>query len=270
MDIFNVLGKFHVLILHFPIGILILVAFLEIISHFYKKSDWRQKTHFLLLWGIVAAVFTAYCGWLLAGRGDYDPKLIFWHKWLGFSTVAFALLLWFYKNTKWYLPMLGTCVALLLAAGHYGGSLTHGENYLTEPFFPTPIFSSITINKMGAHENIYKALIAPILQKKCVSCHNSSKSKGKLRLDSQEQILIGGEHGAVIVPKNAEQSELYRRAILPMNDDRHMPPRVQMQLTPDELSLLKWWINDGADFQKKMETAVYTDDLANLKYLFGK
>jgi predicted CXXCH cytochrome family protein len=270
MDIFNVLGKFHVLLLHFPIGIMMLIAFLEIINHFSKKSDWRQMLDYLLLVGLLTAIFTAYCGWILAGRGDYDPKLLFWHKWLGFATVATVFLLWFSKNTKWYFPSLSACMVLLLAAGHYGGSLTHGENFLTEPFFPTPIFSSVTNKKPAAYENVYKALIAPILQKKCVSCHNSSKSKGKLRLDSQEQILLGGEHGAVIVPKNAEKSEIYRRAILPMNDDLHMPPRVQMQLTPEELSLLKWWINEGADFQLKMENAIYNEDLIGIKYLFGK
>jgi uncharacterized membrane protein len=264
MDIFNFLGKFHLILLHFPIGILMLVALLEGVAHFNKKTEWKKTTHSLLFWGVIASILTAYCGWLLAGRGDFDAKLLFWHQWLGYATVGLGLFIWFYRNSQWYLPSLGAYVVLLLAAGHFGGALSHGENYLTEPFFPTPIFSSLPIKQPAAQEKVYTALVAPILDKKCNYCHDQTKSKGKLRLDTPETILKGGENGAVLVPKNADVSELYRRTLLLMNDEKHMPPRTKVQLTPDELNVLKWWINEGADFKQKMETAHLPADLQKL------
>jgi uncharacterized membrane protein len=264
MDIFNFLGKFHLILLHFPIGILMLVAFLEGIAHFYKKTDWQKGIHTLLLGGVVFTFVTAYLGWVLAGKGDFDTKLLFWHKWLGFATAATGFLLWWFKNTKWYFPIMGICMVFLLGAGHYGGALSHGEDYLTEPFFPTPIFSSLPIKKPAAHEKIYHAMVEPILQKKCLSCHNKTKTKGKLNLETPENLLKGGENGLVIVPKNADLSQLYQRTQLPMNDARHMPPRSRVQLTKEEIEVLKWWINEGADFKLKMETVHFPIDLQKI------
>src|SRR6185295_4968209 len=65
--------------------------------------------------------------------------------------------------------------------------------------------------------------IQPILQKSCIECHGPEKPKGKLRLDSKEAALKGGKDGAVLVPGQADKSELYRRIILPAGDDDVMP-----------------------------------------------
>jgi uncharacterized membrane protein len=264
MDIFNILGRFHLILLHFPIGILLLVAILEFIAHKKNNSEGKKVTQFLLLAGVGVSIATAYFGWLLSGKADYDPKLMFWHKWLGLGTVSLTVLIWYFRNSPWYLPLLGVSVVSLLATGHYGGALSHGENYLTEPFFPTPIFSAIPKTRPDNHEKVFKSLIAPILDKKCVSCHNATKSKGKLRLDTPDFIQKGGEHGVVFIPQNAAQSELYRRTTLPMKDDLHMPPRSSVQLTPQELALIKWWIEQGADFKKTMENIKFTGDLERL------
>ena len=57
--------------------------------------------------------------------------------------------------------------------------------------------------------------IQPILQKSCMECHGPEKPKGKLRLDSREAALKGGKDGVVIVPGQADKSEVYRRIRLP-------------------------------------------------------
>jgi len=87
--------------------------------------------------------------------------------------------------------------------------------------------------------------IQPILQKSCVDCHGAKKSKGKLRLDSNEAALKGGGDGVVIVPGKADQSDLYRRITLPADNDDVMPSKGDL-LTKAQTDLIRDWINQGA------------------------
>src|SRR5688572_28924905 len=66
-------------------------------------------------------------------------------------------------------------------------------------------------------------------------------------------ILKGGKSGAAIVPGKAEESELIKRILLPLSDEDHMAPKEKPQLTANEVSLLKWWVDNGADFKKKFK-----------------
>ncbi len=81
--------------------------------------------------------------------------------------------------------------------------------------------------------------IQPILTKTCVECHNAEKTKGDLRLDTKE----GALH-AVKVGKAAD-SELYKRVILPKDDDDIMPPKGE-PLSKAQADLIKAWIEEGA------------------------
>src|SRR5688572_20958505 len=65
--------------------------------------------------------------------------------------------------------------------------------------------------------------IQPILQRSCVECHGPEKPKGKLRLDTREGALKGGNNGVVIVPGKADESDVYRRITLPADHDDVMP-----------------------------------------------
>ena len=47
--------------------------------------------------------------------------------------------------------------------------------------------------------SLYNSVVMPILDNKCVKCHNQNKSKGDLILNSQEAMLKGGESGSVLV-----------------------------------------------------------------------
>ncbi len=87
--------------------------------------------------------------------------------------------------------------------------------------------------------------IQPIFDKSCKECHGPDKQKGKLRLDGKEAAFKGGKDGAVILPGNAEKSELYRRIILPQNDDDFMPHDAD-PLTKAQIELIRDWIKEGA------------------------
>jgi hypothetical protein len=89
--------------------------------------------------------------------------------------------------------------------------------------------------------------IRPIMADSCYKCHGEKKQKGKLRLDSLAAFQAGGKDGKVIEPGNPDKSELYRRIILPKDDDDVMPPEGD-PVPKDKIALIKTWIAQGASF----------------------
>src|SRR5690606_27369376 len=98
----------------------------------------------------------------------------------------------------------------------------------------------------ASQSQLYKDLVVPILDAKCASCHGAEKPKGKLRVDSLEAILKGGNEGPSVVAGKIEDSPLIQRIYLPLNDDEHMPPEDKEQLTEQEVAVLAFWIKSGA------------------------
>lgn len=81
-----------------------------------------------------------------------------------------------------------------------------------------------------------------ILADKCEKCHGPQKAKGKLRVDSMQALLAGGDAGPAIVPGDPDGSELLRRVRLAPDAEGHMPPRKEPQLTAQEIAVLSAWI----------------------------
>ncbi|HVW11852.1 MAG TPA: c-type cytochrome domain-containing protein [Bryobacteraceae bacterium] len=84
--------------------------------------------------------------------------------------------------------------------------------------------------------------VAPILEKRCLPCHNDQLKNGDISFENRASLLHGGPHGPAIVPGHPESSFL-------MNALRHegeiqMPPGPQ--LPSKEISLLRQWIKRGA------------------------
>ena len=97
-------------------------------------------------------------------------------------------------------------------------------------------------------KTVLEAVVLNIFNGKCIGCHGPVKQKGKLRLDTYEAMLKGGENNKPsVVPKDPATSESLVRTALPEDHDDHMPPKDKPQLTPEETNLLKWWIAAGAD-----------------------
>jgi hypothetical protein len=91
------------------------------------------------------------------------------------------------------------------------------------------------------------------LQNRCYTCHSSKKQKGGLRVDDPKLLLQGGKGGEALVPGNATESELLQRMLLPLEDDDHMPPKAKPQPKESEIALIHWWIENGADFSKRVK-----------------
>ena len=141
---------------------------------------------------------------------------------------------------------------LLILTGHWGGSLTHGPGYLTADLSPEA--SQPTLRPIADIPSavVYSAMVQPVLHDNCYGCHSASRVKGGLRLDEPERILRGGKDGPVIVPGQAAASLLLKRVLLPVDDEHHMAPKEKGQLTPMEVRLLRWWIENGASFDKSV------------------
>lgn len=87
--------------------------------------------------------------------------------------------------------------------------------------------------------------VKPILREHCATCHGALEQKAELRLDAAQLIRKGGESGVVVVPGDLAKSLLVER-ITSTTDDR-MPPEEQGKpLTPEEIAVLKAWIEQGA------------------------
>ena len=98
-----------------------------------------------------------------------------------------------------------------------------------------------------SHEHVDFALqIAPILESRCQTCHGAAQQMSGLRLDNRAAALKGGYSGPVLVPKDSEGSRLIR-LVSGQVDNLVMPPAGE-RLKPSEVSLLRAWIDQGADW----------------------
>ena len=264
------LGRFHPTLLHLPVALLLLALLLELIR-LPRLGRVVPSFPSIVLDSVVwlaslSAFAAALTGWLLSHEGGYDALLLDRHLWSGVATGigAFAcVLLRSFAKVRPDRPVLpglatamlvGTCGTMMVAA-HAGGSLTHGEGYLTE-HAPTPIrfLVGLPIPRDRSKEALtpiaeraaFDGVALRIFESHCIACHNPDKLKGKLRLDTYEGVLAGGKSGSVVVAGDPGSSQLLKRIHLPLEDKGHMPPKGKAPLTDDEAAVLAWWIEAGA------------------------
>lgn len=273
------LGRFHPVLVHLPIGFLLLAGLLEI-GRLLGKVDAKSSTvSFILFWSAVGATFACGAGYLLSLGGGYEAELLEKHKWQGIWVAVAAWVAWVAKSDLFtdkipfgsllYVPALAIGGLYMMLAGHNGGSLTHGEDYLTQAT-PEPIRGWVglppqeSIAKIEPIKDInqamvYQQVVQPILKQSCVQCHNASKMKGELRMDEVELFKKGGENGPIFIAGKSADSEMLKRCLLPLEDEHHMPPKGKTQLSEAQIGLLTWWIDQGAPFDKKVAELKVSD-----------
>jgi len=254
-------GRLHPALVHLPIGLMVLLALAEWLARFPRFKQANASAGIILALAVPASMFTVLCGWLLSQAGGYQDQLLAWHKWTGVGTAAVcALAALFYSLDRklLYRGCLYAGVAVMVVASHFGGSLTHGSDYLVR-YAPQPIRGWLAGPAAPAADAadfsqrpVFAALIQPVLQDKCVSCHGPEKAKGGLRLDSLAALQKGGENGTVVVPGKLAEGSFLKRLQLPPEDEDHMPPPGKPQPTADEIALLEWWIAAGTPGDKKL------------------
>jgi uncharacterized membrane protein/mono/diheme cytochrome c family protein len=252
-NLITFIGRFHPLWVHLPIGFLILAVLLKAYVVLGKKPALQEAVIFALLLGTISALIAAFLGFLLSQSGGYDGDLLDIHLIAGWTTVIVSGIAWWTNKNeqrfseKLNYGILGFLILILSITGHFGGSLTHGEDYLTAyaPFGGKQGENQGRVLAKVEDAEVFTDVIQPIFRSKCQSCHRPGKSKGELNLASFESMKKGGENGPVIIPADAEKSEIIRRVTLPTDHDDFMPAEGKKPLTEEEIQVITWWIEKG-------------------------
>jgi uncharacterized membrane protein len=274
LDLQYFIGRFHPIAVHLPIGFLVLAFVLHLLV--FRKNDHplQHAIPTVLLLGALASIPAIAFGLLLSSEGAYDGATLDWHKYLGFSVFFLSLITWYFSKSgksrsKASITIFSLLVFCVLITGHLGGTLTHGEGYLTQyaPNFLKTIFGEDKEESQNIVQylppdsiNVFSHLVQPVLKQKCYGCHNSEKNRGKLDLTSMEGILNGGESGPFVLAGKSHQSELIKRVSLNRRNSKFMPPKGD-PLSYGEIKILEWWINSGASFENNLLAAAMPDDV---------
>ncbi len=266
LDFSTFLGRFHPVLVHLPIGFLLLAIIFEWLQKRKEAASYQGLVSMGWFLGALSAVLAAFVGWLLANSGDYPETELFWHRWLGVGLAIIATAGWWIKRkpgnySKVLHNLLSVGIVLILILeGHLGGNITHGEDYLVE-YAPEPLkglFAKADDGTGYAKLNevdtvrIYPQMVYPILEAKCVSCHNNEEQRGGLNIEDLSAFLEGGDNGPVIAAGNPVESELFKRVTLSPSSEKYMPPRGE-PLSYNEIQVLEWWIAEGGDPEKVLE-----------------
>ena len=271
-DIVRFIGHFHPVVLHLPIGVFMMILFQELGAIFFKRGRTQEATSlFPMFFGAASAIIAVIAGFLLY-HGEAEDfggnALAERHLWGGLAFAVIAVFTFVVKawtdalsgNPAWYRLVLFMSVGVMGFASHDGASLTHGSDYLTK-YAPTPLRYILGLPveepdapwvKPPTEQVVYTDIVAPVFERRCVSCHKEEKSKGQFRMDTFELLVKGGKEGPGIEPGNAAKSNIVIRMELPEDDDDHMPPEGKPQVEDAELLVIKWWLDSGADPAKKL------------------
>lgn len=265
----QVMGRAHPLVLHFPIVLLLLAFVFEMTAISSKQTLLKDVANWVLLGACFTTVMAALMGLFLSKESGYDGNEVAIHKWLGVICALLSFLWYAARNTirksKLAITLAGICTSIfLLAAGHYGANLTHGNDFLLFPIKASEATPQVSM----ADALIYQHMVKPILQQKCISCHNSSKAKGGLIMENEQSLLQGGKNGKLWGLAEADFGSMMQRIHLPEEHKDHMPPKGKLQLTDQEVKVLYLWVKGGASFTKKVTTLSPNDSLRTIAAAF--
>lgn len=261
LSIVDFIGRFHPVLVHLPIGILLMGVLLHWLSGRERFQSIRPAVTISLLLGVISAVLSCVTGWLLGWNDEYDSVILERHRWMGLGVAVVAAVYYLAYAGKFSLrlkPRVLTVISIVLVllitlTGHLGGTLTHGEGFLSFGGAGGHVEEIKKVIPDVQEAMVYDDIIQPILQNKCYSCHGPSKQKGKLRLDSKEAMEKGGEDGEALVAGDSKKSRLYTRLVLDILEKEHMPPKGKPQPSEAEVMLVNWWISTGAHFNQQVK-----------------
>ena len=274
IELLDFLGSLHPLIVHLPIGIVLLTIAIDVFMRNKNNSVQRVITmgwFFSFFSGLLAAIF----GWFLGDNGYYLESQINIHKWSGIAFVSICFILWLLRYTNFRFSKSFnrsvnlTSIILLMITGHFGGEMTHGQNYLFENLPYTKKKISVTTLSESKRSNndslfVYEDLIHPVMEEKCIACHNKNLASGGLNMSSIESMIKGGNSGAGIQNGNPFESLIYKRVSFPHDHPKFMPP-TGVPLSYDQIATLEWWIDNGA--KKQMPVTLTRNDPKTLRFM---
>jgi uncharacterized membrane protein len=252
LDITTFLGRLHPMVVHLPIGFILLAVVFELLSYAPKFRYLKTAVSITLLFGFIAATAACVLGYLLSLSGDYNYQNLTRHKLTGIAVAIVSGLLFLLTTQKitQRVVLPSKLVAaffiglffLMAYTGHQGGNLTHGSEYLS-----MNVLQGQERKKPASVDEalIFEDVVQPMLVRRCGQCHSEGKLKGQLSVQSLAALLKGGKTRAAVVAGKLEESELYHRITLDPSNEKYMPADGKTPLTKQEVSILKWWIEKG-------------------------
>ncbi|TVR55347.1 MAG: hypothetical protein EA425_00720 [Puniceicoccaceae bacterium] len=250
------IGNLHLLLLHLPIGFVVLAVLLELRLWRRPSEEGRRIQQGLLGWTALAALVTAATGLVLASTGGYPEELLMRHRWAGVLCAVAAGMAWLVHRKRdpageagappaglWKCrTALLVLVLATVTAGHLGALLTHGPGVV-------PFGSRLHPERPPEvdPEGEFALTVRPILERYCWECHGVERVRGRLRLDLPAAARRGGRSGVpALVPGEPVASEMIRRMRLPRGDEKAMPPEDGTAPDEAEIAVLEAWIQAGA------------------------
>jgi uncharacterized membrane protein len=265
-------GRFHVLVLHLPIGIIYVTVILELLARRPRFAGLAAAANYLWAAAAISATLTVALGLAHSTEGGFTGESLVRHRALGIlvAVLATGLFIFRVKGPRAYhrSQVFTGLFALVLVAvtGHYGGNMTHGSTYMTEyapAFLKRLVGISVGRDKPVdvANADIFADVIHPLLALRCGSCHGESTRKGKLSFATYDLLMKGGEDFPAVVPGDLLQSEMYARVTMPQDSPDFMPKEHKTPLTPDQVKILGWWIQAGAPGKGTVSSMKPPDDV---------
>ena len=262
-------SRAHVVMVHFPVALLMVMALIEVLRWRRKTGSMDQTVALIAVIAALSSIVSVIQGLMLDGSSDGESeyaRTLALHKWLGITTAVFAIgaaIIALRRQlgdtaglTKIYRALVLPGAALVSLTGHYGGMAVHGADYL--PIMPWEMMGIGVGKGTSAAAGPVAAIpekidfyrdIDPIFKKVCYECHDAKKQEGELRMDSREAQLKGGEGGPSIIPGDSKKSLTMIR-IRGEGEDPRMPKK-KPALSEREIALIAKWIDQGADWPAK-------------------
>ncbi len=271
----KVFGRFHIVLLHLPIGLIPAMLVLEFGAAVFRRPLPRGALITLAVMTALSAGAALASGLVLADE-KVDSDTLVLHKNFAIAMSACCVLLPLLaalRTRRAFRLALVVAMALSVIAGHFGGTLTHRAGFLFAPLEratqqatdeqrteeqraeeqrgeadPKPVEQTkppeVATEPEGAVT--YTAHIAPLFERTCTTCHNADDYEGDLDLTSYKLVVGAGyEDDPYVVKSEPDKSYLLEVCELPKDDEMHMPPEDEEQLTKPEIQLLRRWIAAG-------------------------
>jgi uncharacterized membrane protein len=267
------LGRLHPLLVHFPIAMILAAAAVELVLVFRRESRPSTIASFCVWVGTVFACLATWCGWALGEESGGGDALEL-HRWFGVAAsgvLVAVVICWIIErvsHSNWsfqaYRGGLWGGAVLIVVTSVYGGDMVWGEDWLkvpvrsdassppaavepasdATPAVATPVVDDDAAAKADASK--MESGVIALLTDRCESCHGPVKQRGDLQLIPLAMAFPGDASDAWSVqPGKPDDSELYKRIILPADHDDRMPPKGE-PLTTEQVQLVREWITAGA------------------------
>ncbi len=232
----EIFGRFHPVVVHFPIALLIAAAGAAWIWAIFRNSPgWEGAMRWCLWLGTLGGIVSVATGWIRAEEAGYSDQAVFAHRWGAIATASIALvILIVYEvgrlkdcNISRWLTRLGLLIAMGLVGwvGHEGGMLIYGDAYFNFVAEDSP-----SLEDDAPLDPEFAQNIQPILKEYCFGCHSRPNPRNGLDLTE------------IRSPESFRRHQELLRVITQAVETGHMPPRSAAQPSTQQREKLIQWL----------------------------